>query len=151
MNYFFTGILLFSLGGFIPIFLKEKFKAAVFLIFAAAAQFFILPDVFNALINGSVFEAHLYFTEPIGISFIRLDPLAAIFVLIISIGGFLAAVYSVSYMKMYSGKKAELSMYYFFLGLMTSSMFLVVTVQNAILFLIAWEVMSISSFFLVSF
>lgn len=150
MNYFFIGTLLFLLGGLAAIFIKEKFKAVVFLIFAAAAQFFILPDVFNALINGSIFEAHLYFTEPIGISFIRLDPLAAIFVLIISIGALLAAVYSAAYMKMYSGKKAELSTYYFFLGLMTSSMLLVVTVQNAILFLIVWEVMSISSFFLVS-
>jgi formate hydrogenlyase subunit 3/multisubunit Na+/H+ antiporter MnhD subunit len=151
MNYFFIGTLLFTLGGICAIFFKEKFKALVFLIFAAAAQFFILPDAFNALLIGSKYEALLYFTQPIGLSFIRLDPLAAIFVLIISIGALLAVVYSISYMKMYSGRKAELSAYYFFLGVMTSSMLLVVTVQNAILFLIVWEIMSISSFFLVSF
>jgi formate hydrogenlyase subunit 3/multisubunit Na+/H+ antiporter MnhD subunit len=151
MNYFFTGTLLFFFGGLMAIFVNEKFKAAVFFIFSSIAQLFILPGVFNVLISGNEIVAHLYLSEPIGISFIRLDPLSAVFVLIISIGALLAAVYSAGYMKMYSGRKAELSGYYFFLGIMVSSMLLVVTVQNAILFLISWEVMSISSFFLVSF
>lgn len=151
MNYFFTGTLLFFLGGLAAIFLKEKYKALAFLAFAAAAQFFILPDAVNVLIYGGKLEAQLYFNGPIGVSFIRLDPLATVFVLIISIGSLLAAIYSIAYMKMYSGNKAGLSSYYFFLGMMASSMLLVVTVQNAILFLIVWEVMSISSFFLVSF
>jgi formate hydrogenlyase subunit 3/multisubunit Na+/H+ antiporter MnhD subunit len=151
MNFFFTGTLLLFIGGITTIFVKEKYKALVFLIFAASAQIFILPGVFNVLIYGNILETQLQFTEPIGISFIRLDPLAAIFVLIISIGALLTAVYSIAYMKMYSGKKAELSTYYLFLGIMISSMLLVVTVQNAILFLIVWEIMSVSSFFLVSF
>jgi formate hydrogenlyase subunit 3/multisubunit Na+/H+ antiporter MnhD subunit len=145
------GTLLFSIGGFASIFLKEKYKALVFFFFAAAAQYFLLPGVFNVLLSGIRLEARLQFTGPIGISYIRIDPLAAIFILIISIGALLAAVYSISYMKMYSGKRANLSSYYFFLGLMISSMLLVVTAQNAILFLIVWELMSISSFFLVSF
>jgi len=136
MNYFFSGTLIFLLGGFAAIFLKEKYKSVIFLAFAAAAQFFILPDAVSVLIYGGKLQAQIYFTGPIGVSFIRMDPLAAVFVLIISIGSLLAAIYSISYMKMYSGNKAGLSSYYFFLGMMTSSMLLVVTVQNAILFLI---------------
>jgi formate hydrogenlyase subunit 3/multisubunit Na+/H+ antiporter MnhD subunit len=151
MNFFFTGTLLFSIGGFAAIFLKEKYKALVFLILAVTAQYFILPDIFNVLISGTRLEAPVQFTGPIGISYIRIDPLSAFFVLIISVGALLVAVYSCAYMKTYYGKKAGLSTYYLFLGILISSMLLVVTVQNAILFLIVWELMSISSFFLVSF
>ena len=54
-------------------------------------------------------------------------------------------------MKMYSGDSAGLSSYYFFLGVMASSMLLVVIVQNALFFLLVWELMSLASFFLVNY
>ncbi|MHB8337184.1 MAG: proton-conducting transporter transmembrane domain-containing protein [Ignavibacteriaceae bacterium] len=151
MNYLLTGTILFFVGGLFAAFIKEKFKGMLFLVFAALAQVFILPETLRVLFTGSQIEIQLFFSEPIGISFLRLDPLAAMFVLIISLGSLLAAIYSNGYMKMYSGNKSALSSYYFFLGLMVASMLLVVIVQNAMLFMIAWEVMSISSFFLVSF
>lgn len=151
MTPFLIGTALFFIGGFLAILFKEEFKGKVFLIFASLAQIFILPDIVRILFYGNQIQAYLFFSEPIGIFFIRIDSLAALFVLIISLGSLLAAVYSIGYMKMYSGKTSRLSSYYFFLGLMISSMLLVVTVQNAILFLVVWEIMSISSFFLVSF
>ena len=158
MNEFLIGILLFFTGGIASIFFKEKLKGIAFLIFSVIAQFFILPVALQILLYGGQKEIQLYFSEPIGISFLRLDPLAAVFILIISAGSLLAAVYSIGYMKMYSelparqaGNKAALSGYYFFLGLLSASMLLVVTVQNAILFMIVWEIMSVASFFLVSF
>ncbi len=114
------------------------------------SQFFILPGIFAAL-NGTFYETVISFTDPIGISYFRLDPLSAVFALIISIGSLLAAVYSIGYMKMYQKDRAALSYYYFFLGLISFSMLLVVVVQNSILFLIAWELMSLASFFLVIF
>ena len=151
MNSFLLGVVLFFAGGLAAIFTNEKSKVKVFTFFALVSQVFILPGAFGILFYGGQLETKFYFSDPIGIAVIRLDPLAAIFVLIISIGALLASVYSNSYMKMYIGKHLSLSTYYFFLGLMTSSMLLVVTIQNAILFLVVWEIMSISSFFLVSF
>jgi hydrogenase-4 component B len=148
---FFVGSALFFIGGLTAIFVKEKFKATTFLAFAVLAELFLLPIVLRVLLYSGQIETQLAFSGPIGISIIRLDPLAALFALIISFGSLLAAVYSIGYMKMYSGDTAELSSYYFFLGLMVSSMLLVVVVQNALLFLIVWEMMSLSSFFLVSF
>jgi hydrogenase-4 component B len=148
---FFAGTALFFIGGLAAIFVKEKFKAIAFLVFAVLAEFFLLPSIMRILLYGGQLETQLAFSIPIGISFIRLDPLAALFTLIISLGSLLAAVYSIGYMKMYSGDTAELSSYYFFLGMMVSSMLLVVVVQNALLFLIVWEMMSLASFFLVSF
>lgn len=151
MTGFFIGTVLFFLGGISAPFLKERYKAKVFAAFAGLAQFFLVPPLIAVLVHGGQIEARFPLSDPIGISFIRLDPLAAVFALIISIGSLLAAVYSTGYMKMYSGNTSGLSSYYFFLGLMSSSMLLVVTVQNAILFLIVWEMMSLASFFLVSF
>lgn len=145
------GTALFSVGGFVALFLKEKFKSIAFIVFAVIAQLCILPSVIGILLSGGQIDAQFFFSEPIGISFLRLDPLAALFSLIISLGALFAAVYSHGYMKMYAGDTSDLSSYYFFLGLMSSSMLLVVIVQNALLFLVVWETMSLTSFFLVNF
>ncbi|MFH1197075.1 MAG: proton-conducting transporter membrane subunit [bacterium] len=150
VNFFIGAGLLFA-GGIAAIFFNDNLKGKVFLIFTAVSQIFILPDVFNSLLYGRQFEIMFSLSEPIGNSFFRLDPLASVFVLIISLGGLLASVYSIGYMKMYEGGKYSLSSYYFFLGMMLTSMLLVVTCQNAILFLVVWEIMSAASFFLVTF
>ncbi|RJP73092.1 MAG: hypothetical protein C4539_02280 [Ignavibacteriales bacterium] len=151
MGIFLIGIILFFTGGIASSFFNENSKGKVFLFFAVLSQIFLLPDIFSVLFSGNQLESSLTFSEPIGISLLRLDPLAALFALIISLGSLLASIYSIGYMKMYYGERLSLSSYYFFLGLMTAAMLLVVIVQNAILFLIAWEIMSIASFFLVSF
>ncbi len=145
------GVSLFLIGGIISIFFHEKLKNFIFLFFAAVAQLFLLPQSFNVLLNGGQTEAKFVLSYPIGLCSFRLDPLAALFIIIISVGSLLCAVYSHSYMKMYASKKLSLSSYYFFLGILSVSMLLVVIAQNAIVFLIVWELMSISSFFLVSF
>ncbi len=146
-----TGIILFLTGGVISIFFRDKLKKIVFISFALAAQFFLLPQSFNILLSGGQAEAKFILSDPLGICSFRLDPLASLFVIIISIGSLLSAIYSSSYMKMYASKKLSLSSFYFFFGILSVSMLLVVIAQNAIVFLIVWELMSISSFFLVSF
>ncbi len=146
-----AGVALLFAGGVAAIFASDKMKSRVFFIFAAASQFFILPPVIRTLFGGAQLVLPVYFSEPIVTAFLRLDPLAALFALITSVGALLTSVYSIGYMKMYSGERASLSAYYFFLGLMASSMLLLLAAQNALLFLILWEVMSISSFFLVTF
>lgn len=150
MILYITGLIIFLAGGIFSIFFNEKTKGFIFLAFSLISQFLILPQIFSALSSPGI-ELSIKLSEPIGISYLRLDPLSAVFALIISIGSLLAAVYSIGYMKMYQGSKSGLSNYYFFLGLLASSMLLVVVVQNSILFLIVWELMSLSSFFLVIF
>ncbi len=151
MNGFLFGSVLFSLGGLAAIFFNEKVKPFFLISSAVIAQFFILPSALDVLLTGKHVEFQLLLSEPVGTAYLRMDSLAALFVVIISIGGLLASIYSAGYMKMYHGRTSALSSYYFFLGLMISSMMFVVTVQNALLFLIVWEVMSLSSFFLVGF
>ena len=143
-----VGVLLVFAGGVAAIFFGNRAKGIIFFGFMTASQFFILPVTVGVLISGRDLSLPVYFSGPIGETFLRLDPLASLFALVVSAGSFLAALYSIGYMKAY---RTGLSSYYFFLGLMSASMLLVVVVQNAIMFIVAWEVMSISSFFLVSF
>ncbi len=150
MILFLAGAGLFLLGGAAALFVHPSRKGYVFLGGAAAAQALLLPAVLKALVGGGTSSLVVAFSEPIGRAVLSLDPLAAFFALIISLGGLLAAVYSQGYMKADPAKRASLSGYYLFMGLLLAAMLLVVTIQNGLLFLIAWEVMSLASFFLVA-
>ena len=86
---------------------------------------------------------------PYGAFFVAVDPLSAYFLLPIFGLSALAAVYGGQYMLAYRGEKA-LGVSWFFFNLLVASMALVVVARNAILFLAAWEMMALASFFLVT-
>jgi formate hydrogenlyase subunit 3/multisubunit Na+/H+ antiporter MnhD subunit len=54
-------------------------------------------------------------------------------------------------MKQYEGQGNGFSSHFFFLSLLIVSMIMAVSARHAVIFLISWEIMSISSFFLVVF
>jgi len=87
---------------------------------------------------------------PYGSFFLRLDALSAFFLLPIFLICALAALYGTEYLETYRGRKA-LAPPWFFLNLLVASMVVVVLARNGILFLMAWEMMALSSFFLVTF
>ncbi len=87
---------------------------------------------------------------PYGTFSIEIDFLSTLFLFPIFIVSALAAVYGFDYLKHYFGKK-NIGRAWLFFNLLVASMVLVVISRNAILFLLAWEAMSISSFFLVLF
>ena len=86
---------------------------------------------------------------PAGALALHLDPLAAFFVLPIALLGASCAVYGAGYLKE-EGEQRSLAPHWFFFNLLVAAMLLVVTAANAVLFLSAWELMTISSFFLVA-
>ena len=80
----------------------------------------------------------------------RLDPLAAFFLLVISASAIAVAVYSIGYLSSSHGQShASGSVTDALLSLFLASMALVVLSDNVITFLVAWELMSLVSFFLV--
>jgi hydrogenase-4 component B len=81
---------------------------------------------------------------------VALDPLSAFFAVPIFLLTGLAAVYGAGYLHAYEGKK-NLGVTWFFYNLLTASMVLVVAARNGLLFLVAWEVMALASYFLVIF
>lgn len=144
----FTSIILFIFSSLAQILFKEKSKAIIFTLFSGLATVLGLIPTTIALFQNKTFLKTLNFNGLIGNVNFVLDPLSAFFVLIILVIGFLTVIYSRKYLEPYN---KDLSAHYFFFGLFIPAMILVVTVQNILFFLICWEIMSLSSFFLILF
>jgi hydrogenase-4 component B len=87
---------------------------------------------------------------PYGSFFVEVDALSALFLLPIFAVGALSAVYGGDYLRGYSEKNG-LGAPWFFFNLLLASMVMVVIARNAVVFLMAWEIMAVASFFLVTF
>lgn len=79
---------------------------------------------------------------------VRLDPLASFFVLTISLAGLAASIYAVGYLRHFDGQVSVAALGSFFNAFLCS-MTLVVLADDGFLFLLAWELMSLTSYFLV--
>ncbi|HAF30987.1 MAG TPA: hypothetical protein DCG75_18270 [Bacteroidales bacterium] len=82
---------------------------------------------------------------------VRIDSLSAWFILIINFTSITGVIYGIGYMKQYSNQKSNLTIHWIQYLLFHSSMLWVCMVQNSIVFLIVWELMSLSSLMLVIF
>lgn len=151
MNYFLTGLAFIFAGGLISLVFAENYKSKIFSIFSFSGTVFLLIPAVNILFTGKVLEKIFYLPEPIGKVPMIIDPLSAFFILVISIMSFLGTVYLSGYIEPYLNKNKNISSHFLFLSTLICSMLGVVVVQNAIFFLIVWEIMSVSSFFLVIF
>ncbi len=80
---------------------------------------------------------------------LRIDPLAGLMITAISLLSLFAWIYGIGYMREYKGQGTGAMG--FFMHLFIASMMLVVAVDNAFWFLIFFEMMSLSSYFLVIF
>ncbi|MGA2142705.1 MAG: proton-conducting transporter membrane subunit [Brevinematales bacterium] len=150
---FFLSIFSIAAGGVLSLAVKPVMKAAVNVFFSAAAFLFFLYPLYKIFaMNGSV-RASLTPNTLFGTVPIVIDPLSAFFVFIILLFTLLGSIYSAGYMGIYrnGGRSKMISGYYFFSSILALSMILVVTLQNIIAFSLAWELMSLSSFFLVIF
>ncbi len=79
---------------------------------------------------------------------LHIDMLSAFFIFVISLITLFCSIYGVGYLKHYYGKY-NIGSLGFFYHLFIIGMLLVVTASNGLFFLIAWEIMSIASYFLV--
>jgi len=151
MEIYFIALGVLLLGCLIPCMVKEEYKLKICTIFSGLSFLLLSIPSLISLLNGEVFIKTIYFS-PIfkNVNFV-IDSLSAFFILVISIVGFLGIFYSIGYMKPYLNQNKNINSHCFFLMMLILSMILVVTVQNSLLFLIVWEMMSLSSLFLVMF
>jgi formate hydrogenlyase subunit 3/multisubunit Na+/H+ antiporter MnhD subunit len=100
------------------------------------------------LAGGSPFLAHLPWHQPHASFAIRLDSLSALFLLPILVVPALGAVYGLAYwpQERLGHRAVTLQLWY---GLVAGAMGLVVLADNAMLFLLGWELMAVCGFFLV--
>ncbi|NLX03860.1 MAG: hypothetical protein GXY33_01820 [Phycisphaerae bacterium] len=104
----------------------------------------------TALWTGREDAIQIPWSIPFGSFSLAVDALSAYFVLAVAVICMLAAVYGGGYLKAHLGRK-NLGASWCFYCILFASMLLVVTARNGVLFLIAWEIMSLASFFLVVF
>ncbi|HQH18852.1 MAG TPA: proton-conducting transporter membrane subunit [Bacteroidales bacterium] len=104
------------------------------------------------IIDKTVFEGSSIFTlwgSPISVS---IDLLSAFFIMVINITVLTGAWFAIAYMRLYQQySKVNFSLHFFFFFWLFYSMLMVCMFPNVISFLVAWEIMSISSFVLVIF
>ena len=109
----------------------------------------LIPSL-GVLLGGETESLHLAWPVPYGSFFVEMDALSAFFVVVILAISVLAAIYGGEYLWAWRDKKS-LGAPWFFFNLLVASMVMVVLARNGVLFLVAWEVMALSSFFLVMF
>jgi hydrogenase-4 component B len=111
---------------------------AVGLAAAVAGLFAPAPPAFHAPWN-----------VPYGAVSLVMDPLSCLFLIPPFLLGAAAALYGRGYLADLAGKRG-LGAHWFFFCLMVLGMALVMCAANAVFFLVSWEIMSLSPFFLIS-
>ncbi len=107
----------------------------------------------HVLISGNDYISELisnFYFNPLTI---KIDRLTAFFILLINFTSLSSYIYAKQYLQPYLKEKSRFnfSLHYFNFFLLNFAMLFVVMVSDAIGFLLAWELMSLSSFFLVIF
>jgi hydrogenase-4 component B len=149
MDLFFISLGIILAGGVLPLFLKQQFSMmkAVSVFGIVAGCLLGLMDAGKNLSTSGTVSASFDYLNAFSLAFI-LDPLAAFFLVAIFFVSFLAAIYGFHYMNK-PEKAQQTAVNFLFFSLLIVSMALVVCAGNIITFMIAWEIMSLSSFFLV--
>ncbi len=152
MTILLVALLLAIVGGGAATAVGNRPRAATWLGAGSAVLAFglgLIPAV-QTLLSGEVYAQSWPWRVPYGAFSLAIDPLSAVF-LVATFGlALLAAVYGGPYLFAYR-KEKTLGIPWFFFNLLVCSIALLLVARNGILFLVAWEVMTIASFFLVTF
>jgi len=151
MENYFIGILILFFGGIFTLFIKNQNLKLKFLSIASViSTCFTLAASIRAFVEGNLTYVLNFGPVFQNVTF-SIDCLSAFFICVISVMSLLAIIYANGYLAPYISKGKDVSAHLVFLPSLVASMLLVVAVQNALMFLIVWELMSLSSFFLVIF
>ena len=113
------------------------------------ASVLVVPLAVRVLAGNLKLDFSWGWAVPGGSLNLQLDALAACFLLPIALLNVCCALYGAGYLRE-EGHHRSLAPHWFFYNLMVAAMLLVVLAANALLFLAAWEVMTLASFFLVA-
>ncbi len=105
----------------------------------------------GALLTATVSIARLPFGLPWLPWEVRVDPLAGFFLLLIGVVVVAVALYGPGYVREFQHERHPVAALGAFTGLFVAAMQLVVIADDAFLFMVAWELMSLASYFLVAF
>lgn len=149
-------LLLIALGalviaGVIPAVLPRVARVAVFSILAIAGLGLAGFVAGQVLWSGHPISGAFELPLPLAHMTLELDMLSAFFAFVIALGGIAGTLYGAGYLEKYRAAGRSLAGHLLFFGLFLASMLLVVMAREALTFLVAWELMGLSSLVLVGF
>jgi len=149
MSQFFTAILIITAGGGLSlIFAKQaKFAKIMGVLCLSLGCLWGLIDAIFKLIYSTHAERSFEFLNVFSLSF-KMDGLSAFFLMAVFGVCLFSSLYSFDYMA-HEKKPVRVGIHYFFFSILIASMVLVITASNILAFMLSWEAMSLSSFFLV--
>jgi hydrogenase-4 component B len=141
-------IFTYLIGGALSIVFHRKDSLVTYASFISS----FIASIFGIIFSWSVMFGNNFVLNLPGTSILKfgvsIDKLSAFFILVISITSLAVSLYSIGYVKEYFGKK-DIGYLGLLFNLFLLSMILVVSANNAVMFLIIWELMSVISYFLV--
>ena len=117
---------------------------------ALGGSLLVLVGSAAAIFSGSSTEISLPFGNPVFTWAIRMDPLSAFFNATLAALASAVSLYSFGYLRPMEGRR-NLGAFGFFFNQQLLSLALVFTASNAFFFLVAWEVMALAAYCLISF
>lgn len=149
MELFISGCILLLVSGLLAVLLgRSKAASWVAALGVWTGCGMALIPVVETLAGGSPEPFRFAWTMPGGSLILALDGLSAFFCLPILLISPLAALYGCEYL---AHEKKSLGSALFFCNVLIASMLLLMAARNGLLFLVIWEIMAVSSFFLVVF
>jgi hydrogenase-4 component B len=147
-----SAVILFLLLGVSALILRQNQRLTTDFCFSLGATASLLGFIGGAwaVAEGRITQVILMLGLPDLPFHLRLDPLSGFFISVIGLLSFFVSVYSIGYVRGFTGKKSVTSLVLFYC-LFISGMFMVVLADDALIFLIAWEIMALASYFLVLF
>ena len=135
---------------FVLFFLPSTYKAYVaalaVVVNSLVTSWLALPALAGQTVGLTVFAGTF-----MGDVAVRIDALSAWFILIINFTSITGVFYGIGYLKAYENTKTKLTLHWSLFILFHLSMVWVCQLQNGFAFLLAWEVMSLTSMLLVIF
>lgn len=129
---------------------NQRLMISVVFTLATVASVLAVGAGFWTLVSGSTGKAVLAAGLPDLPFHMRLDPLSGFFLVVIGLLASFVSLYSLGYVKVYRGQRSVTSLVIFYC-LFIAGMFLVVLADDALFFLVVWEIMAAASYFLVMF
>ena len=129
---------------------SQRFLSSTAFVVTACSGLLAVAAGFGAVSAGMVQKTILTMGLPDLPFHLRLDPLAGFFLLVTGLLVFFVSVYSIGYVQGFLGRRSVTSLVVFYC-LFLAGMYMVILSDDALIFLISWEVMAASSYFLVIF
>jgi hydrogenase-4 component B len=137
-------------GALLGIIISNRRNSVLLAWFGSLAALLAMGVSGDVLWSGHVFQGKLWTIRGLGPLMTSLDRLSALFLFVAGVVVLASSIFSASYLKRYSGRYSLKALNAWYL-LLFASVVLILIANDLLTFLLAWELMSILSYLLVTF